>query len=141
MSAHFEPRSQESDQRRAQRRSLQLGVGKGGESVMIHDLSLSGALIETSVPMLVGSGFEIELPHAGAVEAVVMWNSGEFYGCQFELPISAAALSAALLQSAPRTLDPAPDSHDPIGELKQLNADVERLAEKMESLLKRLTDE
>jgi hypothetical protein len=125
------------DRRRTVRRSLHLGGGSG-EPVTIHDLSLTGALIETSIPMLVGAMFEIELPQTGKVAATVVWNSGEYYGCQFDLPIAPSVLSAALLQAAPRPQSPNL-SPDPINELKELNAEVERLAWKMENALNRLT--
>jgi PilZ domain len=134
MLAHFEAKG---DLRRSTRRSLRLGLAAGTDSVTIHDLSLTGALIETSAAMLVGASFEFELPHAGAVQAVVVWNSGEFYGCEFERPISSAALSAALLQSAPQASAQRPD---PVAELKKLSAEVERLVDKLESALKRMTD-
>lgn len=139
MLAHFEDLEPKDDRRRYLRRGLMLGAGTGGEPVTVHDLSLTGALLETSVPMLVGAIFEIELPHAGGVEATVIWNSGEFYGCQFELPISPAALSAALLQSKPGN-DQATSSQkaDPMAELRELNTEVERLALKMERALTRL---
>ena len=140
MLAHFEDLEPKGDRRRYLRRGLILGAGAGGEPVTVHDLSLTGALLETSVPMLVGAIFEIELPHAGGVEATVIWNSGEFYGCQFELPISPAALSAALLQSKPRTEPTASVFQtDPLSELRELNTEVERLALKMESALTRLS--
>jgi len=140
MLAHFEDLEPKDDRRRYLRRGLILGAGAGGEPVTVHDLSLTGALLETSVPMLVGAIFEIELPHAGGVEATVIWNSGEFYGCQFELPISPAALSAALLQSKPRTEPTASVFQtDPLSELRELNTEVERLALKMESALTRLS--
>src|SRR4051812_20628239 len=103
MLAHFEDRShQKGDRRGSARRALALGVGSGGEAVTIHDLSLTGALLETSVSMLVGATFAVELPHAGTVEGVIVWNSGEYYGCQFDQPLSPASLSAALPQSGPR---------------------------------------
>jgi len=139
MVAYFEERAPVADRRRSVRRALRLGVaaGDGDELVTIHDLSLTGALLETSVPMLVGATFEVELPQAGTVEASVIWNSGEYYGCQFNLPISPAALSAALLQSAPQG-QAAPEHHDPVAELRELNAEVERLALRMESALERL---
>lgn len=140
MLAHFEDLAAQNDRRRYLRRSLKLGTGAGGDQVTIHDLSLTGALLETSVPMLVGAIFEVDLPQAGSVEATIVWNSGEFYGCQFELPITPAVLSAALLQSEPR---PSKDSGaafiDPVSELRELNAEVERIALKMESALTRLT--
>lgn len=140
MLAHFEDLAAQNDRRRYLRRALKLGTGTGGEQVTIHDLSLTGALLETSVPMLVGAIFEIELPQAGGVEATIVWNSGEFYGCQFELPITPAVLSAALLQSQPRvTKDNGTVSIDPLSELQELNAEVERIALKMENALARLT--
>jgi hypothetical protein len=141
MLAHFEelePR----ERRRAARRALRLGIGPtdpetGIEQVRIHDLSLSGALLETSIPMLVGAIFEFDFPEAGLVEAEIVWSSGEFYGAQFSLPISPSALSAALLQSQPR--QPDNGERDPLSELRDLNAEVERLAMKMETALARLT--
>jgi len=139
MLAHFEERTG-ADLRRTARRSLRLGIGAGSGKVTIQDLSLTGALLETSTPMLVGADFEIDLPHAGAVEAVVVWNSGEYYGCQFSQPISPAALSAALLQSAPETVESADtQTADPIADLRELNDEMERLALKMDSALKRLS--
>ncbi len=138
MLAHFEERSPAGDRRRSARRAIALGVGAGDESVTVHDLSLTGALLETSNAMLVGAMFEIELPHAGRIEATIVWKSGEFYGCQFSLPISPAAVSAARLQGAP----PASERHavpDPVAELKELNVEVERIAQQMESALRRLT--
>jgi hypothetical protein len=132
MLAHFEPKG---DLRRSARRSLRLGLASGADSVTIHDLSLTGALIETSGAMLVGATFEFELPQAGTVQATVVWNSGEFYGCEFERPIPSAALSAALLQSAPQK------ARDAVAELHDLNADIDRLSERLEEVLRRLTDE
>ena len=141
MLAHFEDLEPKDDRRRYLRRGLRLGAGAGGEPVTIHDLSLTGALLETSVPMLVGAIYEIELPHAGGVDATVIWNSGEFYGCQFELPISPAALSAALLQSEPENGQDQPSAKDPLAELRELTTEVERLAMKMDRALKKLTRE
>lgn len=136
MLAHFQELDPNGDRRRSPRRALKLGVSEGGEPVTVHDLSLTGALIETSVPMLVGAIFEIDLPVAGKVEAEIVWNSGEYYGCQFALPISPAALSAALLQAEAK---PEGAGHDPLNELKELNSEVERLAWKMDNALRRLT--
>ena len=141
MLAHFEDLEPKDDRRRYLRRGLRLGAGAGGEPVTVHDLSLTGALLETSVPMLVGAIFEIELPQAGGVEATVIWNSGEYYGCQFELPISPAALSAALLQSEPENGRNQSSAADPMAELRELNTEVERLAMKMDRALKKLTRE
>jgi PilZ domain len=139
LNAHFLEVSPAPDRRRYLRRALKLGAGGSGEPVTVHDLSLTGALIETSEPMLVGAIFEVDLPQAGKVEATVVWNSGEFYGCQFELPISPAALSAAQLQSEPVKTDTLDSRMDPVSELRELNAEIERLSLKMDSALRRLT--
>ena len=142
MLAHFEELAPK-ERRRAARRALRLDVGpmdaeNGTEKVVIHDLSLTGALLETSIPMLVGAIFEFELPQAGLVEAEIVWGSGEYYGAQFSLPITPSALSAALLQAQPERQQDEEGS-DPLSELKGLNVEVERLALKMESALARLT--
>jgi hypothetical protein len=138
MHAYFEEVEPRSDRRRAIRRALKLGAGGNEQAVTVHDLSLTGALIETSVPMLVGQTFEVELPEAGKVDATIVWNSGEYYGCQFELPIPPSVLSAAVLKSTPERQGNGP-MPDPLAELRELNTEVERLALKMESALKRLT--
>lgn len=143
MLAHFEELSGSTDRRRSARRSLRLDVGgapTSGAQVTIHDLSLSGALLETSIPLSVDETFEVEMPHTGSVEAVVVWNSGEFYGCQFRQPISPAALSAALLRSTPGEPSEVPATPaDPIAELRDLNEDIERLAHKLEEAIERLS--
>ena len=136
MLAHFEELPQQNERRRSARRALKLGVGTGAEEVTILDLSLTGALLETSVPMLVGANFEVDLPQGGRIEATIVWNSGEYYGCQFELPIAPSVLSAALLQSAPAVAENV--AADPISELQELNAQVEMLAFRMDDALKRL---
>ena len=137
MFAYFQELEPTGDRRRSPRRSMRLGADGSGEPASLLDLSLTGALIETSVPMLVGAIFEVELPQAGRVEAEVVWNSGEFYGCQFTLPITPAVLSAAQLKAEAK---PEPgQQHDPVTELKELNAEVERLAWKMDKALSRLS--
>lgn len=144
MLAHFADGSEAVERRRSARRSLQLDIAGAPESasaqVTIHDLSLSGALLETSIALGIGERFSVELPHAGGVEAVVVWNSGEFYGCQFTAPIPPAALSAALLLSPPRPpADVAALPPSPITELKQLNDQVEQLAQKVEQAIEKLS--
>lgn len=138
MLAYFEELPQRSERRRSVRRALKLGAGDGNDGVTIRDLSLTGALLETSVPMLVGAAFEFDLPQAGRIDATIVWSSGEYYGCQFDLPISPSVLSAALRLAAS---DPPAGSADadPLGELRELSVEVEALALKMETALKRLT--
>jgi hypothetical protein len=139
--AHFEEHSEKAERRRSVRRALKLGAGAAGESVTIRDISLTGMLLETSKPMLVGASFEIELPHSGAVSALVVWNSGEYYGCEFDRPISPAAVSAARLQGEPLETEDAPHAaRDPVAELRALNAEVEEIAARLDRAIDRLTE-
>jgi hypothetical protein len=119
---------------------MRLGLGAEGEAVTVRDISLTGMLLETSTAMLVGASFEVELPHAGTVGAVVVWNSGEFYGCEFEHPISVAAVSAARLQSeGPRPQDASSGPADPLTELRALNAEVEEISARLDRAIDRLS--
>jgi hypothetical protein len=143
MLAYFQEPSGTPERRRSERRSLRLdlaGASASGAQVTIHDLSLTGALLETSIGLGIGETFLVDVPEAGSVEAVVVWNGGEFYGCQFKSPISPAALSAALLISPPRApaAVPAPPM-DPVAELRDLNEQVERLAHKVEEAIEKLS--
>ena len=136
--AYFHDLPNEGERRRAPRRALKLGAEAGSDPVTIRDISLTGMLLETTSAMLVGSGFEVELPHAGKVAVAVVWNSGEFYGCEFEYPISPAAVSAARLQSEP----PAGQAAGPrnaLEELRSLNDDVERIATRLDRAIHRLS--
>ena len=142
--AHFEDRSPEQqERRRSVRRALKLGGGAAsGVAVTIRDISLTGMLLETSTPMLVGATFEVELPHAGTVPALIVWNSGEFYGCEFDGPISPAAVSAARLQAAPAGGEEASlDGPDPLNELRELNAEVEQISTRLDRAIERLSRE
>jgi hypothetical protein len=92
------------DLRSGKRRKLRLeafGYTAADESakVLIHDLSQTGILIETEAQLSAGEAIQVELPHGEAREAKVVWSSDGLFGCQFERPISKAAVSAALLKA------------------------------------------
>ncbi|WP_295634569.1 helix-turn-helix transcriptional regulator [Novosphingobium sp.] len=70
-------------------------------NVRVHNVSTSGLLLETAIRLTVGERIEIDLPHATATWARVIWTSDDLSGCQFEQPISEAALSAAQLRATP----------------------------------------
>ncbi|MGN6058172.1 MAG: PilZ domain-containing protein [Sphingomicrobium sp.] len=94
------------EQRRGSpRRKLSLGVNLGGsgDPVIIRDFSTHGMLIESAADLPLFDGIEIDLPEAGKTFAIIVWNSGRYYGCEFSEPVSKASVSAALLQSQPRT--------------------------------------
>ena len=99
------------NRRWAPRRLLGLRARMRGtdQSVVIHDISATGLLIETSAALACSDKVEIELPNKGATLVTVVWTSGRYFGCQFDQPVSSATVSAALLQSpienvAPRCL-------------------------------------
>jgi hypothetical protein len=102
--AELHPQRRTSERRVALRRTLQLtvrGETPGGDSaqVLIHDISVTGLLLETSADLLIGETIEVDVPEGGPTSAIVMWNSGRFFGCQFHGRISPAAVSAAVLRS------------------------------------------
>lgn len=103
------PRTTE-NRRYASRRSLNLksALSDSGVEIVIHDISPTGMLIETSQKLAAGETLVLDLPELGQTSATVAWSSGNFFGCQFELSIPAAAVSAALLRSSP--LEPVPVS-------------------------------
>ncbi|MCL9983440.1 MAG: helix-turn-helix domain-containing protein [Erythrobacter sp.] len=107
-------------QRTAMRRALRLetsGVLPGGQeaNVTVHNISVSGLLLETGLDLPNGETLSLDLPEAGIVEAVIVWRSGQLYGCAFSAPLSPAALAAAQLQGLPVTESgPAPAAASPM---------------------------
>src|SRR3546814_9411464 len=104
MSAYLQSPDASSGKRRAVRRKLQLEV-QGAHAtdivtVRIHNISLTGMLIECDAPFAVGDMIDVDLPHAGTVATKLVWTSGQLFGCEFESPISPAALAAAQLRGA-----------------------------------------
>lgn len=109
--AQLDSRKRTGTLRGAPRRKLRLEVAgssaSAGETrVLVHNLSTTGLLLETSAPLSVGEPIQVVLPEAGASSARVVWASEDMYGCQFDKPITVAAVSAAQLQS-PHEQDPA----------------------------------
>jgi PilZ domain len=91
------------ERRSAARRLLNLEtpvgpVSDGDTTVLVHNLSAEGLLIESGAGFAVGTEFDVRLPETAA-RARVKWRDGRFFGCEFSDPISKAALSAALLKS------------------------------------------
>ncbi len=102
---------------RAPRRTLRLPaegslVSGAATNVLIHNVSATGLLLESRLPIEIGETITIDLPHAGLTSARVVWKSGALAGCQFDRPVSDATLSAAQLRSATGedfVMDAAPD--------------------------------
>lgn len=72
-----------------------------GDSVTIHDFSSTGMLIESATKLPLSDAIEIGLPEVGNKLAFIVWNSGQYYGCEFRETLPRAAISAALLRSQP----------------------------------------
>ena len=91
---------------------------------LIHDLSPTGMLIETSADLSVDDVIALDIPEAGASPAKIVWSSGEFFGCQFTTRISTAAISAALLQTPFEAPSPPVDHAAAIAPAAKENADA-----------------
>jgi hypothetical protein len=91
------------DRRWSPRRTLCLGstLQATGDVVTIHDLSSTGMLIETAASLAAFDGLAVDLPEIGIMPAIIVWNSGRFFGCEFNETLSQATISAALLRSRP----------------------------------------
>jgi transcriptional regulator with XRE-family HTH domain len=104
ISAHFRDTDRSTDIARAPRRTLFLEAlgafrGDGEVAVMVHNISVTGMLLESEVELEQGEVISVDLPDVGLAAARVIWSSGALFGCQFEHPISASALIAAELFS------------------------------------------
>ncbi|WP_086617583.1 helix-turn-helix domain-containing protein [Erythrobacter tepidarius] len=104
--AHLDQPAAGDGQRGTPRRALRLetsGMLPDGReaNVTIHNISTAGLLIETGLQLARGEMLTLDLPQAGAVEAVVAWRSGRLHGCAFATPLGAGALAAAQLQGLP----------------------------------------
>jgi transcriptional regulator with XRE-family HTH domain len=117
IAAHFEQAAGTAGQARDPRRTLRLdalgATDAGTASVLIHNISSTGLLLECQAPLAIAERIEIDLPRIGATWAQVVWNSGNLSGCQFDTPVSAAALSAAQLRSVTLTEPEVPAAPPP----------------------------
>lgn len=110
--ATIEPSRHTGTQRGAERMRIRIetpGSFASGETttVVIHNLSATGMLIETASHLTIGQRFIITLPEAPDVSATVVWRSDALAGCRFDRPLSRAILSAAQLRNPlPADVDP-----------------------------------
>jgi transcriptional regulator with XRE-family HTH domain len=99
--AHFDEQNA-ADERGAARRTLRLSVegrsDAGDGAVTVHNISATGLLIETDLPLSEGDSFAVDLPEAEGSIAKVVWASTPMYGCRLDAELGTAALSAARLR-------------------------------------------
>lgn len=137
--AQLEQHHDRADRRRSPRRTLTLEAAATPPSVpaarvIIHDLSLTGLLIETSASLTVGERLRVQFPEAGTIEARLVWASGRLFGCEFQKPISKATLSAALLRSPALQSETSNLVVDGLAELVALRSTVKQLTAKIDAL-------
>jgi hypothetical protein len=119
------PRTNE-NRRTALRRSLRLKavLADCDVEIVIHDISATGMLIQTAHELAPGETLTLDLPERGLTAASVAWSSGSFYGCEFELSLPSAAVSAAVLRSEPLERTPAIASGADLSALQRLVAEA-----------------
>lgn len=103
LKAHIAAAQNTFDDRREARRDMQLetsGTLPGGleANVTVHNLSRSGLLLETDLPLGEGEVLSIALPEYGPVQARIVWQSDNLFGCAFDAELPESALAAAELQ-------------------------------------------
>ena len=96
LTAHLDEPGHVPGRARAPRRTLRLEalgeLASGARAtVLIHNVSTTGLLLQTSAALTQGEEIDLELPLAGATRARVVWTNGTFYGCQFDAAITPAA--------------------------------------------------
>jgi hypothetical protein len=94
----------------------------GASPALVYNLSERGLLLETRAQLRRGDLLVVDLPEAGATPAQVIWARQGFAGCEFERPLSSAAVSAALLRS-----DPKPQRSEVVEPARQLHEWTEPL--------------
>ena len=101
MSVRAQLDRQVGESRYTARRRLRLGsiLADSGEEVLIHNLSVTGFLIETSADLTCGESLQVELPEGGPTSASVVWQRGGLYGCEFAVRVPGAVVSAAMLRN------------------------------------------
>ena len=97
----------DAERRSARRRTINLGSKPSGgcpiQRIVLLDLSTSGLRLHCFARLEVGEIVVVSLPHAGDVEAKIVWGNNDEYGARFVTPISTGAVSAAVLASPART--------------------------------------
>lgn len=80
-------------------RRLRLPVSRrlvGVDFVIVTEISTSGALIITPVPMQLGDQVQLRLPMMEPVTATLMWVSNRLAGCEFDDQLHPALLRVLL---------------------------------------------
>jgi hypothetical protein len=99
-----------SERRKALRRTLRLVApityAEDADGVVILDLSSTGMMIETAIPLQVGDTIDVELPRTETQDALVVWQRKTYFGCKFVRPVPQVVVNAALLLSPAANVPP-----------------------------------
>jgi len=87
----------------------------GGASLVIHDISTAGMLVETKSTLEIGQSVMLSLPDADQVVARVVWQNDILFGCRFETALPQGVVSAIRLRNPGREDDTQPASERPEG--------------------------
>ncbi len=113
-----------SSERRVLRLTVSLSTAGDGIDALIHDLSNTGLRIETGAKLAIGDELLVDLPDDNLIEARVVWNNDNSYGCEFLSPIAKGVFGAAVLRAPFEVPTPA-DSYRieevPLGSLADTN--------------------
>ena len=85
--------------RRTLRLRINAQVSRHAVLGVVHNISERGLLLESSAELTLGERIHVELPQAGIRLAIVVWNRDRLFGCEFEIPLTKAAVSATLLRA------------------------------------------
>lgn len=94
------------EKRRSARSALRHQVanvvfGGANHAATLHEISENGALVECPALLTSGDDIVIDALDGQHLSAKVIWTKSELFGCEFARSVSKAAISAALLKSAP----------------------------------------
>ncbi len=98
------------------------GLDSGSGTVIVHDISDTGLLIETDAELQVGEMIEVNLPQAGLMEAEIVWDGGRVYGSRFTRQLTSAAVSAARLGGRFTLTKPNSPAEQVVAQQSQYNA-------------------
>ncbi|MBY0301318.1 MULTISPECIES: PilZ domain-containing protein [Sphingomonas] len=74
--------------------TIRLDDGTVIETVLV-DLTRDGCRLHTAAAIARGTTFSIGIAHVGLTRARVVWHGPEGYGCEFDAPLPAGAVTAA----------------------------------------------
>lgn len=116
--ANFSPEppiSPEADSRRSMRHRLVLPVrvtvGELTHDGVVLDISTNGCLIELNIELQPQEALTIDLPidRGSTLQAEVVWNGDDIFGCQFSSPLPTPIVHEARLRGAPLLAGRMPD--------------------------------